>query len=398
MLQLGFGYAGVVSNFIDQNKQTYDEKWMYEALKEATLCQGHPNPNPSVGCVIVKKGRCIGRGHTQSYRSKHAERKAFESVKNSEDLNGATVYVTLEPCSVQGHQPPCLDLLKPVSKVVIGCKDPNLEVSSIEKLKNMGKEVLVGVLKSECEMMITAFTHQVQKKEVFLGVKWAQSLDGMVADHWGQSKWISSEISRKYGHSLRQRYDAIGVGVKTVLKDIPLLNVRNETIIEKRHPIKLIFDPNGDLFRVTDEQLTLLRQKTLDSNINVFIYTKRRCCCSGPLASWIKSVKHVQIIPLEDRKDPFHEFVESFKLEWISEKLQRPLQSVLIEGGPRFIQGLMERELVHFAHVFISPKWIGGEQYKMGLRKPYPLEKAVVFKPQTYLPLGEDILMEFKVS
>lgn len=392
---LGFGYGGVIS--INQKKQTFDERWMYEALKEATLCQGHPNPNPSVGCVIVKEGRCIGRGHTQSYKFEHAERKAFESVQNSKELIGATVYITLEPCSKQGYQPPCLDLLKPISRVVIGCEDPNPEISSIEILKNMGKEVVVGVLRSECEMMISAFAHQMNRGEVFLGVKWAQSLDGMMADDWGQSKWISSEASRDYVHLLRQRYDAIAVGGGTVLQDVPSLTVRSDAIIKKRQPIKFIFDPNGKVFQITDQQLNVLKDKTFASEVNVFIYTKRKYCRSGPLASWIKTVKHIQIIPLEDRKDPFNEFVESFKLGWISEKLGRPFQSVLIEGGPRLIQGLVERGLVHFAHVFISPKWMGGEKYKIGLREPHRLEKAFLWRQQFYLPLGEDILMEFKI-
>ena len=228
-----------------------DLVFMQRALSIAALGAGRTGDNPSVGCVIMRDGKILVSGFTQAYRLQHAERMAFDLADQKNiDLSGATLFVTLEPCAHQGHQPPCLDrvLSSPVARVVIGLQDPDPRVSgrSISILRNAGKEVSVGVLQKECEAWHRPFLKTRQKK-VYWAAKWAQTPEGRLADGSGNSKWITGPVLRSYTHWLRQKYDAVLVGAGTFLADSPSLTVRDCAQPHRRNPRRIVWDPRRRL-------------------------------------------------------------------------------------------------------------------------------------------------------
>ena len=219
-----------------------DEFYMKRALELAVKGIGMVNPNPMVGAVIVKDNKVIGEGFHEKYGHAHAERNA---VKNAvEDIEGATVYVTLEPCAHYGKTPPCVDLLieKKVRKVVIGMLDPNPLVAgkSIKKLKENNIEVKVGVKEKECRKLNEVFIKYITTKKPFVIMKAGISIDGKIATSSGESKWITSERSRLHSHELRNRMSGIMVGINTVLSDDPSLTYRGEH--KGKDPLRIIID------------------------------------------------------------------------------------------------------------------------------------------------------------
>ena len=218
-----------------------DEGYMKHALALARRGLGHTRPNPLVGAVLVKHGRIIGEGWYERYGGPHAEVNAFASCR--EDPAGATLYVTLEPCSHYGKTPPCADLIirKKVGRVVTSMVDPNPLVSGrgIEKLKNAGIPVTVGVLEEDCRRMNEVFLKFVTEKKPFVLYKAAVSLDGKTACHTGDSQWISSEASRADAHRLRAQYAGIMTGIGTILADNPRLTAR---IPGAEDPVRIIAD------------------------------------------------------------------------------------------------------------------------------------------------------------
>jgi len=222
-----------------------DHQFMSEALAQAQQSLYLSNPNPRVGCVIVKDGLVIGRGHTQKVGGPHAEVQALADVK-SRGLNaqGATVYVTLEPCSHTGRTPPCVDALiesKP-ALVVIAMSDPNPLVAGqgIERLRAAGIEVRCGLLESEAQNLNRGFISRMTRGLPWVRLKIAASLDGKTALPNGQSQWITGPLARADGHHWRAQACAIVTGVGTVREDDPTLNVRD--VQTDRQPFKIIID------------------------------------------------------------------------------------------------------------------------------------------------------------
>lgn len=219
---------------------------MYQALALAEQGQGWVEPNPMVGCVLVKDGRELGRGYHQQFGGPHAEVNALEDAKKrSEEVCGATVYLTLEPCSHFGKTPPCADALiqAQVARVVVAMVDPDPRVSGrgIERLREAGIEVVVGVCQPQAQQLNEPFTKRVTTGLPWVIVKWASTLDGKVATHTGHSKWISSPASRKLVHDIRARVDAVMVGIGTVLVDDPQLTARGVAV--KRVARRVVIDP-----------------------------------------------------------------------------------------------------------------------------------------------------------
>ena len=219
-----------------------DEYYMRKALALARKGLGSTSPNPMVGAVIVKKGEIIGKGYHRRFGSPHAEIEAIKDAEGS--INGATLYVTLEPCCHTGKKtPPCLDtLLKyDLKRVVIGTIDPNPQVSgrSVKALREKGIETEVGVLEEECRKLNETYFKHIQTGMPFVTLKFAQTLDGRIATLTGDSKWISSQKSLQWAHRLRSQHDAVMVGVGTVLKDDPQLTVR---LAKGRNPVRVVAD------------------------------------------------------------------------------------------------------------------------------------------------------------
>ena len=209
-------------------RMTEAEQYMQQALDLAKTAMGHTSPNPMVGCVVVKNGKLVASGCHERYGEFHAERNALTRCK--EDLTGADLYVTLEPCCHQGKTPPCTDIIieRKIGRVFVGALDPNPKVDGggIKILREHGIEVITGILEQECLALNEIFFHYITTGLPYVAMKYAMTLDGKIASANGDSKWVTGEKAREHVHFLRKKYSAILAGIDTVLADDPLLNCR----------------------------------------------------------------------------------------------------------------------------------------------------------------------------
>ena len=226
-----------------------DHQFMSEALAEAQKALYLSNPNPRVGCVIVKDGEMIGCGFTQKVGKAHAEVQALADAQSKgKDPAGSTIYVTLEPCSHTGKTPPCVDALiaaKP-AKVIVAMSDPNPLVAGkgLERLKAAGIEVHCGLLELEAQELNRGFISRMTRGLPWVRMKIAASLDGKTALLDGKSQWITGPLARADGHHWRAQACAIVTGVGTVKEDDPSLNVRD--VVTQRQPCRIIIDSKLD--------------------------------------------------------------------------------------------------------------------------------------------------------
>ena len=231
---------------------TDDEKYMRRCIQLAKNGQLNAKPNPMVGAVIVSaEGRIIGEGYHVRCGEGHAEVNAFASVRPEDEhlLPAATIYVSLEPCSHYGKTPPCADLIikKGVRRVVVGCIDPFAEVQGrgIQKLRDAGIEVEVGVLEAECQALNRRFFTYHREQRPYIILKWAQTANGFLDDHFKATQ-ISSDFTKMLSHKIRAEEDAILVGRVTEEREHPQLNVRDwygpdpkRLIVDHAHPLNL---------------------------------------------------------------------------------------------------------------------------------------------------------------
>lgn len=211
---------------------------MKKCIELAKLGEGLTSPNPLVGCIVLdKNGKEISNGYHHKYGENHAERDALLKLHNGEEKDG-TLIVNLEPCSHFGKTPPCADLIieRGIKTVVIGMRDVNPIVAGngIKKLKDAGIEVIENVLNDECKSLNEVFIKNMTKKEVFVAIKTATTLDGKIATHNGSSKWITSEKAREEVKKIRNRYDAIMTTSSTILADNPTMLHRKKIILDRK--------------------------------------------------------------------------------------------------------------------------------------------------------------------
>ncbi|HAH51446.1 MAG TPA: bifunctional diaminohydroxyphosphoribosylaminopyrimidine deaminase/5-amino-6-(5-phosphoribosylamino)uracil reductase RibD, partial [Balneola sp.] len=322
-----------------QDQQKTHHKWMKEALELASLGKGYVSPNPLVGCVVVdNKGNKIGEGFHKKFGESHAEVNAISSITNKELLSGATVYVTLEPCSHIGKTPPCADMLAalPLKEVIIAMKDPNPKVNGngIRILKNAGIKVQVGILESEAEKLNEFFIHHQNFGRPFITLKIAQTADGFLAAADGDSQWISGKQSRKKVHEWRAEYDAVLIGRTTAMADNPSLTVRH---IKGRQPKRIVIDGPFELPR----DLNVFSDK-YEERTTILTWNKEKSKdAADPMLKVLSQNYFRGEIIQTSQKDGHVDLREAFKLLGKS-----GISSVLVEGGQQLSSALIRQGLV----------------------------------------------------
>lgn len=355
-----------------------NQEYMRLAIEIAKKGAGKVNPNPMVGAVIVKDERVIGQGYHKYYGGNHAEVNAFENL--SDNPEGATIYVTLEPCSHCGKTPPCVDkiIANKISKVVVGTLDPNplVEGRGIKALKEAGIEVITGVLEEECKKLNEVFMKYILCKRPFVVLKTAMTLDGKIATESGESKWITSDKSRQEVHKLRNKLSAIMVGVNTVIKDNPELTCRLEG---GKNPVRIIVDsklriPLGSNVVVDNLAQTIVATTEVADKDKILVLEKL-------------GVKVLIINSKNERVDLQSLMIELGK---------RDIDGILLEGGATLSFSALEENIVDKIQVYIAPKIIGGEKSKtsIGGKGIEKLSDAIMLNNMTVKSVGTDLLIE----
>ncbi len=361
-----------------------DYQYMQRALSLAKQGAGHVNPNPMVGAVIVKDDRIIGEGFHEFYGGPHAEVNAIKNC--TQKTEGASIYVTLEPCSHYGKTAPCaLALIQhKFRRVVIAMKDPNPLVAGrgIKMLEDKGIEVHCGLLEEEAYALNKFFIKNITKKQPYIILKTAMSLDGKIATRTGDSKWISGSESRSIVHQLRHEMKAIMVGVNTVISDDPLLNCR-AAISNPNQPIRIILDSK---LRIPE------KAKVLDTTSQATIVL----CTSAVSKTKVGRLrkKGVEILFVE-AKDQRIDLQKS--LEMLS---NRGIDSILLEGGGTVNYSALEAGIVDEVVSFVAPKIIGGKDAKspvegVGFEN---IASSVELDSLRYKQIGNDIMILGKIK
>ncbi len=323
-----------------------DQIWMRRALDLAARARGRTSPNPMVGAVLVKDGQLIGEGFHAYAGSDHAEVAALRDAGPA--ARGATLYVSLEPCSHYGRTPPCVEqiLQAGIRRVVAACEDPNPAVSGkgIAALRAAGLSVDVGVLAEEAERLNEAFFTHVRTGRPFVTLKVAASLDGKIATRTGESRWITGESARRRVHQLRNEMDAVLVGIGTVLRDDPLLTTRLE-IADQRDPIRVVVD---NLARLPLRAKAVNRASTAPTILAVSQMAPRT-----KLEALEREGVQVIVVESSPRRVSLERLIEALG--------KRGILSVMIEGGAEINASALREGVVDKVLVFLAPILIGGK-------------------------------------
>lgn len=302
------------------------EIFMKRCLELAQNGLGSTSPNPMVGSVVVHNGRIIGEGWHQKAGQPHAEVIAINSVKDKELLTESTLYVNLEPCSHFGKTPPCADFILKhnIKKVVIGGSDPFVAVAGkgIQRLKEAGCEVIVGVLEEECQTLNRRFFTFHTQKRPYIILKWAQTSDGFIAPLEKETQrplWISGLLSQQLAHKWRCEEEAILVGKNTVLQDNPMLTARHWT---GKNPLRVVIDKEDDISRdfsiFNDEAPTI-------------VFSNQ-----------------------QNTSSEYIDFEQSVPKQICDFLFQNKIQSLIVEGGSFTLQQFIDENLWDEARVFVS--------------------------------------------
>lgn len=358
-----------------------EEFYMRRALELSLKGIGKTNPNPLVGAVIVKNGKIIGEGYHEYYGGPHAE---VNAIKNAvEDVEGATIYVTLEPCSHFGNTPPCADLLvsKKVNKAVIAMIDPNPKVAGkgIEILRKNGIVTITGILEKEAKKTNEIFIKYIQQNKPFCFLKTAMTLDGKIATKTGESMWITNEKSRNYVHELRNRVSGIMIGINTIISDNPSLTTR-------------LKDGGTDAVRIIiDSTLRIpLDSKVLKVNSKkktIIAITEKADKNKVRLLSEFNNIKVITVPMKNSQVDLVYLF------DWLG---SNGIDSVMVEGGSTLNFSVLKENLADKVITFIAPKIIGGRKSKtpVGGEGFEKLIDAVLLDDIKISKFDEDIMIE----
>lgn len=361
-------------DFFRRGEFMTDQEYMALALQLAKNTAGQTSPNPMVGAVVVKDGNIIGVGAHLRAGTEHAEVHALRMA--GENAHGATVYVTLEPCSHHGKTPPCCDLLiaKNVKRVVVAVLDSNPLVSGqgVKRLQEAGIDVTIGVLEKEAKELNCYFFHYMQAKRPFVTLKTAMSLDGKIATRTGESKWITGEEARADVHRYRHTHDAILVGVNTIITDNPHLTTR--IVNGGKNPIRIVLDthlrtPLSSHVITDGEAPTWL---IVGNDVSKEKIAKFQ---SGMVSVLQMKTNHIEINEL---------------LDLLGEK---NILSLFVEGGQTVHASFLEANCFQELITYISPKLIGGKEAPtcFGGNGFTQLEDALTLHIQSMEQIGDDI-------
>ena len=360
-----------------------DQNYMLQAIQLAKQGEGWTNPNPMVGAVIVKNGRIIGKGYHKKCGELHAERNAIASL--TESAEGATIYVTLEPCCHYGKTPPCTEAIieQKIKRVVIGSRDPNPKVSGkgIKMLQEAGIEVIEDFMREECDRLNPVFFHYITTKTPYVVMKYAMTLDGKIATKTGASKWITGEAARAEVQHMRHRYMGIMAGIGTGLADDPMLNVRVEGW---KSPIRILCDSglriplDGQIVKSAGKYRTIVAyadsENTEAKRKRLHEMGVETICC-----------------PDENNQVDLKKLMKYLGEEGID--------SILLEGGGTLNDSALRAGIVQEVQAFIAPKLFGGMNSKTpveGIGVRFPSE-AVKLKCTDICQIGEDIRITCQV-
>ena len=370
-------------------EENINEKYMRMAIELAKRGAGAVNPNPMVGAVVVKNGEVIGRGYHKFFGGPHAEVYALEEA--GKEAEGATIYVTLEPCSHYGKTPPCAKKIidMGIKKCFIGSSDPNPKVAGkgVAMLKEAGIEVVENVLKEECDEINQVFFKYIKTKIPYLFVKCGITLDGKIALSNGISKWITNSIAREKVQYYRNKFMGIMVGINTVLTDNPSLTARIENGV---NPFRIIVDPNLQI----DENCKVVKNNEDEKTV---IITSQKNLFTEDAENTEIQIKQKRLA--EENKVKFI-FIdgEKFSFRKMLEEIGKiGIDSILLEGGETLISLAFEENVIDGGEIFIANKILGDSSAKpfiSGFVRE-KMEEAVQLTNVRNNIYGENVGMEF---
>lgn len=358
-----------------------EKEYMQRAIELAKLGAGFVNPNPMVGAVIVKNEKIIGEGYHKKYGDLHAERNALRDC--SESPEGATMYVTLEPCCHYGKTPPCTEAIieSGITRVVIGTLDVNPVVAGkgANILMEYGIKVEVGLLEKECKKLNRVFNKYMSTKLPYVVMKYAMTADGKIATTTGESKWITGDEARENVHRLRKNLSGIMVGVSTVILDNPSLDCRLDEL--SINPVRIICDSylrtplDSNLVKTAGKIPTIIATSS-ENKKKVAEYEKLGCTV-------------VKIGKTENGIDLNELMVEMGK---------QGIDSILLEGGGTLNYSALESKIVDEIHIHMAPKIFGGNAKSpvegLGIEN---INDAIRLNPIETVWAGEDLIIENEV-
>ena len=375
-------------------EENIDKKYMRMAIELAKKGEGAVNPNPLVGAVVVRDGKVVGKGYHRFFGGPHAEVYALEEA--GKEAFGATIYVTLEPCSHYGKTPPCAKKIidMGIKKCFVGSSDPNPQVAGkgVAMLKKAGIEVVESVLKDECDKLNQVFFKYIKTKIPYLFLKCAITLDGKIATKTGNSKWITNEIAREKVQFYRNKFMGIMVGINTVMLDNPSLTARIQNGV---NPFRIVVDPhlkineNCKVVKNNEDEKTVI----ITSQKNQFVEN------SENINDKDFEIKMKQKRLSQNNKVKFIFFDKekfSFK-EMLEEIGKMGIDSVLLEGGESLISLAFKEEVIDAGEIFVANKILGDKNAKpfiSGFSKD-KMEEAILLNNVKNNIYGENIGMEF---
>jgi diaminohydroxyphosphoribosylaminopyrimidine deaminase/5-amino-6-(5-phosphoribosylamino)uracil reductase len=339
------------------SESRHDEDWMRIALAEARKGLGTTNPNPAVGTVIVKDGRLLAQGYHRRAGRPHAEIEALRRLRHKHHAQGATLYVTLEPCSTTGRTPPCTEAIirSGARRVVVGAIDPNPNHKGrgLQRLREAGISVTAGVLERACEELNVGFNRWIVTKRPWVIAKIAQSLDGRISRPPHEAQWLTGEAARRRTHQLRSTVHAILVGAETIRSDNPLLTVRG--IRGARQPWRIVATHSGNL----------------------------------------PSTAHVFSDRYRDRTIVFRD------RSWddvLAELGSRGVTRLLVEGGGNVLGQLFDQHRIDELWSFYAPMLTAGDKPSLGGSGVTSNESAIPLIEPKFERFGDDVLVRGYVT